>query len=130
MVAAKEPRHSADEIIAITSQASAALRRTLPGADVTAAESDPTLRTISTAELRAAFREITRIRGIIPLAPSEGSPEIAAAVKEYQRLLARFRAELPRIHGWLLAERARLANRRSHSAAVASWMRTRRQTRR
>jgi hypothetical protein len=53
---------------------------------------------------------------------------MARALSHYKSLLRQFKEDLPRLHGWLLAERARLATRRSHSASVESWVRASRET--
>ena len=114
--------------IAQLSTATAALRSVLYGSDVISRDTADTSLPISLSTLTRALTEITRTREV--LSPGNISvPEIAAALAEYQRLLHEFKLNLPRFQGWLLAERARLANRGSHSAAVESWVETNRQTR-
>jgi glyceraldehyde-3-phosphate dehydrogenase/erythrose-4-phosphate dehydrogenase len=128
----KKFRHSAEEIIATISQAAVALRRVLPqtGDSYAVPVADKSANVaISVFNLSTAFREVAKIREVLPHAESDNSTEVAAALKEYKYLLQQFRADLPRIQGWLLAERARLAGRRSHSTTVESWMRATRQTR-
>lgn len=81
-------------------------------------------------DLTAAFTRVAQIESALANSGAEISPEIARALSNYKSLLRRFQEDLPRIHGWLLAERARLAARRSHSASVESWVRATQQTRR
>jgi hypothetical protein len=80
-------------------------------------------------DLTAAFTEIVRMQETLTNEHSGVSGEFAAALSNYRHLLKQFKAELPRIHGWLLAERERLRSKRSHSEAVENWVRTTRQTR-
>jgi hypothetical protein len=57
------------------------------------------------------------------------SAEMQSAFAEYRLLLREFKSRLPQLQGWLLAERARLAQRGAHSAAVEDWMQAHGQTR-
>jgi hypothetical protein len=51
------------------------------------------------------------------------------ALTEYRAALTEWDRHLPRLHGWLLAERARLSSCRVHAGSVQSWVETDRQTR-
>lgn len=53
----------------------------------------------------------------------------ALALAGYRAALAEWDRQLPRLHGWLLAERARLSARRAHAGSVETWIETDRQTR-
>ena len=83
----------------------------------------------SVKDLTVAFGQIAQIQEALADAHCEISPDFGVEFSEYKHLLKRFKAELPRLHGWLLAERARLRCKRSHSEAVENWVRTTRQTR-
>ena len=110
------------------STAAAALRSVLYGSGAVSRPTADTSLPISLSALTVAFTEIAQAQKIL----QNGNirvPEVAAALAEYQHLLGEFKSNLPRFQGWLLAERARLASRRSHSAAVESWSQTNRQTR-
>ncbi|HKW15929.1 MAG TPA: hypothetical protein VJO35_00325 [Terriglobales bacterium] len=86
-------------------------------------------RPVNAPQVATAFAAIASIKNIPVQAAADGNTGTTAALLEYQRLLKDFKAELPHIRGWLLAERARLVSRRSHSTAVESWLRATRQTR-
>lgn len=110
------------------SSAAAALRFVLYGnCAVTNPAADKSLP-ISLSALTLAFTDVARTQKILR-AGNTTLPEAAAALAEYQQLLREFKSNLPRFQGWLLAERARLAMRGSHSTAVESWVKTDRQTR-
>jgi hypothetical protein len=51
------------------------------------------------------------------------------ALSEFRSALVEWYRNLPRLHGWLLAERARLSCRRAHAESVQTWIETDRQTR-
>jgi len=50
------------------------------------------------------------------------------AMAEYRSALREWEQQLPRVQGWLLAEKARLASRREHAQSVSTWLETHRQT--
>ncbi|HUK49121.1 MAG TPA: hypothetical protein VLW06_16075 [Terriglobales bacterium] len=128
------PPTSTEQLTAQMARASAALRKVLPengghspdppAAGRTRANQPP----VNLSTLSDAFTEVMRTRKLIEHCKFE-TPELVTALAEYQILLRHFRSQLPRYYGWLLAERARLANRESHSAAVGNWLETNRQTR-
>jgi hypothetical protein len=122
----EESSQSAQEIIAKISRAAAVLRQVIPGES---SESGRHERSISLSNLNAAFGEVVRIQESVARAESDPSPDVVISLAEYRRLLRIFKANLARIYGWLLTERARLVSRRSHSSAVENWARTNRQTR-
>jgi hypothetical protein len=53
----------------------------------------------------------------------------AEAMSRYRAMLTQWANQLPRIYGWLLTERSRLASRRVHTQAVETWMKMDRETR-
>lgn len=116
------------QIMAQLSTAAAALRSVLYGSDIALRGTANTSLPISLSAMNLAFTEIAQAQKILQNG-NIGAPEVAAALAEYQHLLREFKSNLPRFQGWLLAERARLARRGSHSAAVESWVETNRQTR-
>lgn len=81
------------------------------------------------SRLSLAFAEIIRTQKLLVDSGQEASAELRDALSEYQQLLQEFKSNFPQIRGWLLAERTRLASRRSHSSAVESWVRASQQTR-
>lgn len=116
------------QIMGQLSTATAALRSVLCGSGaVSGATTDASLP-ISLSALTLAFGEIERAQKVLQPGNVAG-PELAAALAAYQHLLREFKSNLPRFQGWLLAERARLARRGSHAAAVERWVETNRQTR-
>jgi hypothetical protein len=130
-----ESQHTVAEKLAQISQAIDALRRILPqeisppNARSSSGKNKHEGAAVTMRDLAAAFSEITRMKEILANEASEVSSEFAAALSHYKCLLNQFKAELPRVQGWLLAERARLASKRSHSEAVGNWARTTRQIR-
>ncbi len=127
----KLPSYKTEEIIRNISSAAAALRRVLPEAPVSNASVQPTPAklALNVCDLRDAFQQVARMRDTLDGLNFDDSGEIATALMGYQRLLREFRAKLPCIRGWLLAEQARLSIRQSHSTAVEIWLQTSRQTR-
>jgi hypothetical protein len=73
-------------------------------------------------EMRLATQSITS-----PLVNTGAA--LNRALTEYRAALTEWDRHLPRLHGWLLAERARLSSRRVHAGSVQSWVETDRQTR-
>jgi hypothetical protein len=80
-------------------------------------------------DLRMAFAEITRMCVFLRSRQSDESARGGGNAAQYCELLAKFRLQLPRIQGWLMVERSRLASRHTHSASVRDWIETTRQTR-
>ena len=116
------------QIIAPLSSAAAALRSVLYGSGAAPGGIANTSLPISLSALSLAFTEIAQAQKLLQNGNIR-APEVASVVAEYQHLLREFKSNLPRFQGWLLAERARLARRSSHSAAVVSWAETNQQTR-
>lgn len=115
------------QIIVKLSTATAALCAVLYGSGADSRAAADTSLSISLSALTLAFSEIAQVQKVIQTANTVG-PEQAPALAEYQYLLREFKSNLPRFQGWLLAERARLARRGSHSTAVESWVETNLQT--
>ena len=86
-------------------------------------------------EVSAAFAEVRRVTEMRLAAQSLTLPSINSelesnrALSEYRAALIEWDRHLPRLHGWLLAERARLSSRRIHAVSVQSWVATDHQTR-
>ncbi len=120
-----------EELIAALSQAAAALRGVLPPKVETPASSGTFQgkRIRSASALTLAFREVASLNKLLHRLPENISPELTASLAEYRRLLEELRSQLPECYGWLLAERQRLGQRRSHSSAVEAWIQTSNQTR-
>lgn len=55
--------------------------------------------------------------------------DFTRVLADYRSALKEFHQQLPRVHGWLLAEKARLECRRSHADSVQTWLETTKQTR-
>ena len=80
-------------------------------------------------ELGAAFEEITCARATLEKVPQDPPETLSKALAEYRAALEELRPHLPRFEGWLSVERARLADRRTHAAAVSEWVDATRKTR-
>ncbi len=79
-----------------------------------------------------AVRHVTELRFDARPAPVPAAQPGATwnrARTEYRAALIDWDRHLPRLHGWLLAERARLNSRRVHAGSVQTWIETDRQTR-
>src|SRR5579884_1929663 len=76
---------------------------------------------VSVENLTEVFAAIRRIAVDPQYGAAGDSSELQSTLSEYRRLLEEFKARLPQFQGRLLAERARLAQRGSHSAAVENW---------
>lgn len=77
----------------------------------------------------AAFAAIRETRQLMANTPA---PQLALLKKElaaYRAILSECRSQLPRLHGWLLADRARIEGRQMHTRAVSGWAEADRQTR-
>lgn len=130
--AAAGPVHGDDELLTPLLQAIVAVRQvvsrtSLPSHGSNRCECD--LLPVNLRDLAAAFAEVAQLQSTLPNSGAEISPEIVPTLSHYKSLLSQFKEDMPRIHGWLLAERARLATRRSHSASVERWVRAAQQTR-
>ena len=108
-------------------RATAAIRRALSGLQ-------PGAR-LALDDVFAAFievRHVTELRFDARSAPVLTAPPgavLTRALTEYRAALLEWDRHLPRLHGWLLAERARLSSRRVHVGSVQTWIETDRQTR-
>lgn len=80
-----------------------------------------------------AFRQVERVGDIRQLLRAHSAEpygtEVSHAYSEYRGALVEWDRHLPRLHGWLLAERARLKSRREHTRRVHAWTEADRQTR-
>lgn len=124
---------SHDQIISQLAKVSKAIREVLPDtmraqAGLNSEHDMDNDGPLNASRLGNAFEEILGTRSLIENYKFN-TPELAKALSDYQDLLRKFKSQLPRFQGWLLAERARLSTRRSHSAAVENWVETHRQTR-
>lgn len=81
----------------------------------------------------AAFRGVQRVseirRELRSTRQSAQGAEYARCEAEYRATLADWDRHLPRLHGWLLAERARLGARSGHVQQVRAWIDADQQTR-
>lgn len=83
----------------------------------------------------AAFIEVRRVTELRTSALTANRPAaqtgatLTRCLTEYRAALKDWDRHLPRLHGWLLAERSRLSSRRIHAGSVQSWVETARQTR-
>jgi hypothetical protein len=90
---------------------------------------------VSLDHVFAAFTEVRHVTELRLAAHSLTHPSVDAeatvnhALIEYRAALVEWDRHLPRLHGWLLAERARLSSRRVHAGSVQSWVATDQQTR-
>jgi len=128
------PPHAANELLTQLTQAIAALRQVVSNQPWVRRDSGLLIgRQITAAfdiqNLAAAFARVAQLQSALVNSDVEVSPEIAPALSHYKILLAQLKENLPRIQGWLVTERARLATRSSHSASVERWMRATQQTR-
>lgn len=64
-----------------------------------------------------------------PVPTAQPEADLNQALTEYRAALIEWDRHLPRLHGWLLAERARLSSRRVHGGSVQTWIETDRETR-
>ena len=80
-------------------------------------------------DLELAFAEVIQMRELLRRLPAEPDPELAQAIADYRQILQQLKLCAPAIRGWLLAERARLGNRKAHSASVQEWIATHGETR-
>ena len=80
-------------------------------------------------EWGAAFSQVIDLSGRTAKRTADDSAALVAARSEYRAALQEWREQLPRLHGWLLAEKTRLEARRAHEGGVRAWFRAQRQTR-
>ena len=108
-------------------KATEAIRRALSGLE-------PRTR-LALDDVFAAFiavRHVTELRMAEQTAQAPAAQPGATwnrALTEYRAVLLEWDRHLPRLHGWLLAERERLSSRRAHTGSVQTWIETDRQTR-
>lgn len=131
---AAAPQHAADELLTQLSQAIVALRQVVSSEPSVPRDSTLLIERQTTAvgvrNLAAAFARVAQLQSALLNSNTEISPEIAPTLSHYKILLSQLKKDLPRIQGWLVTERARLATRGSHSALVERWVRATQQTRR
>jgi len=113
-----------EQIIEQLASATAAMRRVLASCT-----SEETTHPIGLREVNAAFTQVKHIRELLENTPEDSSAELETAFSDYRRTLLQLRSHMLRLQGWLLAERARLGNRRDHSASVETWLETHGRTR-
>lgn len=81
----------------------------------------------------AAFRGVHRVsemrHALKTKRHDSSSAEYVRCEAEYQGALRDWDRHLPRLHGWLLAERSRLRSRSGHAHLVRAWVDADRQTR-
>ncbi len=80
-------------------------------------------------DLGRAFSEIVRMQEFLSQLSTGQSKDLEDAAAEYRKALEQFKSKLPRIKGWLIVERGRLAGRQAHSASVQGWINAHGQTR-
>jgi hypothetical protein len=80
-------------------------------------------------EWGAAFSQVIELSGRTTNCAAHDSAALGAARSEYRTALGEWREQLPRLHGWLLAEKTRLEARRAHETGVRAWFGAQRQTR-
>lgn len=106
-------------------RATAAMRRAL-------ASFAPGMR-LDLDSMLGAFRGVQKVsemrRELRSTRRSAQSGEYARCEAEYRAVLAEWDRHLPRLHGWLLAERARLGARSGHVQQVRAWIDADQQTR-
>ena len=125
MTTLPEPAVSRAELADEMKRATKAIRRALAGL-APGCELQP-------ESLLEVFQGVHRVRESRPVQkPRErGSSDLDYVRCEaaYRDALADWNRHLPRVHGWLLAERARLESRNGHVSQVRAWMDADRQTR-
>lgn len=77
----------------------------------------------------AAIERIAHLRNSWKGSPASSVPQFKRAEAQYRAALAEWAEQLPRLHGWLLAEKQRLDGRREHAQSVSTWLETQKQTR-
>ena len=80
-------------------------------------------------EWGAAFSQVIGLSGRTADRAADDSAALVAARDEYRTALREWHEQLPRLHGWLLAEKTRLEVRRAHENGVHAWFGAQRQTR-
>src|SRR5436305_6053936 len=66
----------------------------------------------------SAFSQVLKLSGRGPSGEAAPSIAIRAARREYEETLRKWHEQLPRLQGWLIAERNRLESRLSHGAGI------------
>ena len=87
------------------------------------------IRVQAIAEAFGSIRRVSEVRIALPSSWAEHNKSLRQAWSDYHSALRDWHKELPRIHGWLLAEKARLEGRRLHAQSVHTWIETNQQTR-
>jgi hypothetical protein len=80
-------------------------------------------------EWGAAFSQVIDLSGRAAKRAADDSAAVVAARGEYRTALREWNEQLPRLRGWLLAEKTRLEARRAHETGVRAWFGAQRQTR-
>src|SRR5438309_7517288 len=89
---------------------------------------------VAVDDVFAAFLEVHRVTelrlaGQAETASTWPGTKLNETLPEYRSALIEWERQLPRLHGWLLAERARLSSHRVHAGSVQAWIEMDSQTR-
>lgn len=88
------------------------------------------LKLESVLEAFRAVEKVSEIRRALNLGGRKAQgAEYIRCESEYRAALEDWDRHLPRLHGWLLAERGRLGARSGHAQLVRAWVDANRQTR-
>lgn len=111
-----------EQIISATSVLRRALASLEPGAHITLELIDSAFAAVcGVSETRRS--ELAGHR--VPIADRPDSNQVLA---DYHSALREWERQLPRVQGWLLAEKARLQARSGHARSVSTWLETNQQT--
>jgi hypothetical protein len=110
-------------IVARMLSATATLRSALAGLK----QGQITFQLISSAF--TGVRQVAEARRAAPTVTLSNNCDFQSAVADYHAALAEWNQQLPRVHGWLLTERNRLAVRRRHTRSLKTWLDANQQTR-
>lgn len=98
--------------------AAAAMRRTLAGMAPGS--------TLVLADVASAFKHVERVGSLQRTLRTDtleyDALEFGRVYSDYRSALADWERSLPRLHGWLLAERARLGSRSGHTQRLREWI--------
>ena len=125
MTTLPEPPASEEELAEEMRRATKAMERVLAGL-VQGSE-------LELESLQEAFRGVQRVGEVRRHQELQQrglrEAEYGRCEAEYRAALADWNRHLPRLHGWLLAERSRLGSRSGHAHLVRAWLEADRQTR-
>jgi hypothetical protein len=117
-VAAPKPRTATEGPVTLErfQSATAAIRRVLEGS-------------ACLEDWESAFSQVLALSGRAANSETVESAALIAARDEYRTVLTEWHRQLPRLRGWLAAEKNRLESRLAHGTGVQSWLGTHSQTR-